>query len=193
MIHLAMEYVVSQLNDYFQLRAPVSGDKRVVLGTLLDFNGNAPDQAKNKVVVSTVNVEQDRAYRSTESFRVRPDGTSELLKPEVKINLYTLFVANLSDYSEALKSLAHVISFFQLRNAFDYSEMPKLGDREGRITFDLYSLTFEQQNHLWGALGAKYMPSVMYKAGIVDIRDEQIVAEVPPVKDIPINEELAPG
>ena len=49
-------------------------------------------------------------------------------------------------------------------------------------------MTFEQQNHLWGALGAKYMPSVMYRLALVAVRDEQIEAEVLPVQEILINE-----
>ena len=41
---------------------------------------------------------------------------------------------------------------------------------------------------MWGALGAKYMPSVMYRLAIVTVRDEQIEAEVPAVEEIVINE-----
>ena len=32
------------------------------------------------------------------------------------------------------------------------------------------------------------MPSLMYKVGLVDVRDEQIEAEVPPVREIWTNE-----
>ena len=74
-------------------------------------------------------------------------------KPEVRVNLYLLFVANLADYGEALKAVGHIISFFQHRKSIDYSSVPGLVNQEGRLAFELHSMTFEQQNHLWGALG----------------------------------------
>ena len=45
----------------------------------------------------------------------------------------------------------------------------------------MYSLNFEEQNQLWGSLGAKYMPSVLFKIrtiGIVDIKSKGIVKPV---------------
>ena len=45
-------------------------------------------------------------------------------------------------------------------------------------------MTFEQQNHLWASLGAKYMPCVMYKVGIMAIQDMQIEAKVPLVEEM---------
>ncbi len=188
MIDQAMAYVVSELNAYLHLRSPSLAPNRIVAGSLFDLDGNVNQQTRDMVVLSVVNVEEDPVYRSVETFDKRPDGTSTLIKPEVKINLYLLFVANLSDYNEALKMLSYVISFFQLRNSFDYSRIPALVDRQGRMVFELFSMTFEQQNHLWGALGAKYMPSLMYKVGILEVRDQQIVAEIPPVQELSVNE-----
>lgn len=188
MIHHAISHVTSELNAYLQTRSGLSSESRIVAASLFDLDGNVNGEAKGKIVLSVVNVEEDRVYRNVDIFARKPDGTSELVKPEVKINLYALFVANMSSYDEALKGLAHVISFFQGRSTFDYAEIPALSARQGRIAFELFSMTFEQQNHLWGAIGAKYMPSVMYKLGIVDVLDEQIEAEVPPVEEVWINE-----
>jgi hypothetical protein len=190
LIHPALQHIVLELNTYFKLISPSSGGDRIVFGTLFDLDGQVNTATKGKVVVSVVNVEEEGIYRSVDLYRKRNDGTSELVKPEIRINLYVLFVANLGDYEEILKAISHIISFFQLRPSFDYSNIPSLADREGRISVELFSMTFEQQNHLWGALGGKYMPSVMYKIGIVGIRDEQIEAEVPPVEERLINELL---
>ena len=95
--------------------------------------------------------------------------------------LSLLIVANYADYAEALKMLSFVIGFFQQRGSFEV--LTNEGER-ARVQFELLSTTFEQQNHLWAALGAKYMPSVLYKVGILDIRDPQVEAEVPPVEEI---------
>lgn len=184
MIHLALKHVVSELNAYLNLRSPSLTPDRFVAGSLFDLDGNVNTQTRDRVVLSVVNVEEDPVYRSVDTYHRRSNNVSDLIKPEVKINLYLLFVANLGDYEEALKALAHIVSFFQHHSVFEYADIPALADREGRFVLDLYSMSFEQQNHLWGALGAKYMPSVMYKMGIVDIRDTQVAAEVPPVEEI---------
>ncbi|RLA16292.1 MAG: DUF4255 domain-containing protein, partial [Gammaproteobacteria bacterium] len=118
-----------------------------------------------------------------------PDGSTDVVQPEVRVNLFLLFIANISEYDESLKALEYVISFFQTRHVFNYASIPQLADQQGRMVFELHSMTFEQQNHLWGSLGSKYQPSIMYKAGIVNIRDRQLEAQVQPVQDILINEQ----
>ena len=188
MIHHAIAYITEELNDYLQSRSGPSSESRIVAASLFDLDGNVNNDAKGKIALSVVNVEEDRVYRNVELYARRADGKSELIQPEVKINLFVLFVANFSQYDEALKGVANVISFFQSRALFDYAEIQALAGRKGRIAAELFTMTFEQQNHLWGALGAKYMPSVMYKLGIVDVLDEQVQAEVPPVEEIAINE-----
>lgn len=188
MIHFTIDYVVSELNSYMRSRTGLAED-RVVAVALFTQDGQPNKDAKEKVVVEVVNVEEDRVYHSVETFSRRPDGTSEVIKPEVRVNLYVLFVGNFGQYSEALKAVSLVIGFFQHRHAFDYATVPGLQGRKGRISLELFSPTFEQQNHLWGALGAKYMPSVLYKVGMVDIRDEVVEGEVAPVEQVLINEQ----
>jgi hypothetical protein len=188
MIHQAIQYVISELNAYLNLRSPSLAPDRVILGSLFDTSGNLNAGAREKVVVSVVNVQQDPVYQSVETYQKRPDGKAELVRPEVRVNLFLLFIANITDYDESLKALEYVISFFQTRHVFNYSNIPALADQQGRMVFELHSMTFEQQNHLWGALGSKYQPSAMYKVGIVGIRDRQLEAEVRPVEQIRINE-----
>jgi len=55
-----------------------------------------------------------------------------------------------------------------------------------RIIMELYTLTFEQINHLWGSLGGKQVPFVMYKARLVKIQ-HQITEEAPLIEQIENN------
>ncbi|MEL6143234.1 MAG: Pvc16 family protein, partial [Bacteroidota bacterium] len=43
-----------------------------------------------------------------------------------------------------------------------------------RVTFNIYTMTFEQLNHLWGALGGKQLPSALYRVYLVQLKDEQV-------------------
>lgn len=187
MIDQAVAHVVSELNGYFHVRS--QQPDRALAGNLFDLDGTINNNTADKVVVLLVNVEEDHTYRSVDVFEKRSDGTSERVQPPVKVNLYVLFVANFSTYGEAMKALSQVVSFFQHRRYFDFASIPGLTDQEGRMTFELHSMTFEQINHLWGALGSKYMPSVLYKIGLLDVRDRQLEAEVAPVRDILVTAE----
>jgi Pvc16 N-terminal domain len=181
MLHVMMSRLAEELTAYLDLRAPVTTPGRVFAGSLLDLAGQPNAGAKGHVVLSVVNVDENRVYRSLDQYRKRGDGVSERIKPPVRLDVSLLIVANYADYNEALKMLSFVISFFQQRGSFD---MPVADGARAKVQFELLSTTFEQQNHLWAALGAKYMPSVIYKAGILDIRDSQVEAEVPPVEEI---------
>lgn len=188
MIHQAIQYVITELNAYLNLRSPSLTPDRVVLDSLFDASGNLNADAKEKVVLSLVNVQEDPIYQPVNIYEKNPAGRTERVRPEVRVNLFLLFIANISDYEESLKALEYVISFFQARHVFDYAEIPALANQQGRLVFELHSMTFEQQNHLWGALGSKYQPSVMYKLSLVGIRDRQVEAEVRPVEQVLINE-----
>ena len=184
MIDQILTHVLDELNDYLFLRSQVAD--RAVMGHLYDKDKLDP-KTQDKIVMLLVNVTEERTYRSTDFLEKRPDGKAERVVPPVKVNLHILFIANLGDYSEAMKAVGQLMSFFQHRPFFDLPALSELADNGGRLNFELESMTFEQINHLWGALGAKYMPSVLYKAGILDVRDRQLQAEVAPVEEIAIN------
>lgn len=183
MIHVVVDYLVAELDAYMRLCAGLS-QERVVAARFASPDGTPNTEAAGKVVAAVVNIEEDRVYHSLETFARHPNGTAEIVRPETAVNLYLLFAANLANYSEALKAVSIVVAFFQHRGVFDCAEIKGLDRSDGRIVCELFSATFEQQNHIWGALGAKYMPSVLYKLGIVGIRDKVVEGEVAPVRDI---------
>ncbi len=181
MLHVMISRLVEGLNGYLDLRAPSATSERVVAVNLVDQSGAPHPRAKDRVVLSVVNVDENRVYRSLEQYRKRADGVSERIRPPVRLDVIVLVAANLGDYGEALKMLSYVIAFFQQTGGF---ELVAADGERARVQLELLSTTFEQQNHLWASLGAKYAPSALYKVGILDIRDAQVEAEVPPVEEI---------
>lgn len=188
LIDHAFQHVVAELNAYLNLRSSALSTERVVMGNLLDQSGSVNANVIDRVVLSLVNVEEERIFRSVDTMQRQADGRYQMVRPEVRVNLYALFIANLDDYSEALKALSNIISFFQHRPYFEYASIPALATQEGRLIAELHSPTFEQINHLWGALGVKYLPSVMYKMRVMGIRDEQVEAVLPPVEEIRVQD-----
>ncbi|MCY7327045.1 MAG: DUF4255 domain-containing protein, partial [Saprospiraceae bacterium] len=87
-----------------------------------------------------------------------------------------------------LKRISKVVLFFQRKNVFTPENVganlvfpTEVGVE--KIILDLFTLNFEQINHLWGVLGGKYMPSVLYKLRIVAIQNAKL-DETATVKEI---------
>ncbi|MCF8367305.1 MAG: DUF4255 domain-containing protein [Bacteroidales bacterium] len=187
MIHQAFSFIIESLNRYFSIK--ISEAEKVVANILVSQDGSVQSSIENKVVVSLVNVEEERIARNPDIYRKQPDGSLQIVTPEIKLNLYMLFSAYFpSDYNEALKMLSLVIGFFQKNNKFNAANSPGLNPKLHDLSVELFTLGLEQQNHLWGALGAKYLPSVVYKMRLITIADEEITGTGEPITEIQINE-----
>lgn len=198
MISKALSLIISQLNQFIP---PLAGANEVVLGNIA--LNEAPDQndIRNKVVLSLVNMEEESTLKNT-PFQHKNPGGVRYLYPTVYLNLYVLFTANYpQDYDTALIRLSSVVRFFQSRKSFDINSTQPLPGRldfenpedvDLYITLDLYSMTFEQVNHLWGSLGGKQMPFVMYKLRLVKLQDHKVFKERPLIEEIHTNAKPQP-
>lgn len=175
--------IVGQLNSYIGLVDP-----EVILGniSLIDaFQDASAQSLSDRVIASVVNIEQEECLRNIPFRRTRldPNGLPSGVErqPEIFLNIYVLFGANKSDYQIALQRIAQVIAFFQRQFVFTPANTPVLGALNiSKIVFDLYSTSFDELNQLWGVMGGKYIPSVVYKMRLALIQDapEQTVGIV---------------
>jgi hypothetical protein len=132
-------------------------------------------------------VEEDRISKSPDNFR-KVNDKIEYRNPKIFLNLFVLFAVNKADYLQSLKELSLVIQFFQQKFYFDLSNSPSLDVKIDKLLMELHSLNFEQLNHLWGVLGGKYIPSVLYKMRVVGIEDETIINTAEPILEIELIE-----
>ncbi len=184
MIDKALQLILAQLNQY--IPPPVPGANEVVLGNIALNESPEQDETKNKVVISVVNVEEESTLKNALSYRKTVNDV-KYMEPPVHLNLYLLFSANYPEaYETALIRLSEVIRFFQSRKIFSVDTAQPLPDTLDPtdpdimglyLTMEFYTLTFEQINHLWGALGGKQMPFVLYKARLVTIQDRKVISE----------------
>ena len=152
------------------------------------------DTLTNNIVITLVNIEEESTLKNQSGLR-RPFGdTAVYQNPPVYLNLYVLFTCNYSgpDYPLALKRLAYVIRFLQSKTSFSASssvvggaiDLTETGVADLRFTLELYTLTFEQINHLWGSLGGRQIPFAMYKLRLVAVTDNAVIREVPLIEEI---------
>jgi hypothetical protein len=154
----------------------------------------------DKIILTLVNIEEESTLKNAPFVKRDLAGPARYENPPVFLNLYLLVTAcNKStddkSYFDALARLSLVIRFFQGHNSFTVAtssgpmDLTTLKEDVLRlkITAELYTLTFEQINHLWGTLGGKQMPFVMYKLRLVEIKEPKVIREVPLIEEIETN------
>lgn len=179
MINEALTFLEAELRQYLRLKDIDDDTDKLDLVNLVNDKG---ELQSDYLSMSLVGVEEDAINKSQSIYRENSEGSFDRVMPEIRLNLYVLFAANFdSNYTEALKYLAYVIRFFQASHVFDQRNYPSLNEGIEKLIVELSSLSFEQQNHLWGTLGAKYMPSVLYKIRLLVFDQQLPESDVAPV------------
>ena len=148
----------------------------------------------DSIVISLVNIEEESTLKNQSPLRRFGMSSAIYENAPVYLNLYVLLTCNYfgDGYMLALRRLSLVIQFLQAKNSFSSaSTMSGSTDpndiQDLRFTMELYTLTFEQINHLWGSLGGRQVPFAMYKLRLVAISEHAIVREVPLIEEIETN------
>jgi hypothetical protein len=173
MIDEALVFLKNQLNDYFRPGWGQDG-ARPDLVDFIDGEKTEPLTFKiGAISVLLINMEEENTLRAPDLFkRMSPDGTYQSVQPEVRLNLYVLFVARFSQYEAALRALSLVIRYFQNHRLFTHPDTPALSDKIERLVVELVTLPVSQQNEIWSALRTTYQPSVLYRVRMVVFQDE---------------------
>jgi len=182
MIEQALNFLADEMNKFIGNKDQNYRNHQIALvSDLVDNKGeitftNLVASAGDFVVLTLINVEEEVIGKSQLPYYKRPDQTVDLLNPDLKVNLYVLMsgvssMANSVKYNNSLRMLSYCIGCFQYRNVFDRINSPALPEGIEKIIAELVSPTFEQQNHIWGGLGAKYQPSVIYKIKLLVYRE----------------------
>ena len=200
MIKHALEFLRSELDTYIKSQPGHNDPKYVTLGNVALMDSETNDALRNTLLITLVNVEEESTLKNIKVMHKQANGTVRFENPPVHLNLYILVSANFPDnYDNALIRLSQAIRFFQAKRLFnlqnavgnslkikaaDPDEPERLDIQEMEIILDLYTMTFEQINHLWGSLGGKQIPFAMYKARLVRIREPHFAGDAPPIEII---------
>lgn len=191
MIDQVLDFLRTQLDNYLRLKLdPGSSSSFIELANIAWHDAEpaaATNGDKSNAFISLVNIEEDRISRSQENF-VRNNNSVVYKNPKVFLNLYLLFSVNLSSYTESLKRLSFIIQFFQYQNVFTSLTNPSLPADVEELIFDLYTLSFQDLNNLWGIMGSKYLPSVMYKLRLITISEEFVKGEAGLISELVVND-----
>ncbi len=190
MLSHALTIVVNELNKHLSESYSVTSDS-VALGNIAEgFGTNAGDLARGNIYLSIVNIKEDKALKNVPHY-VRNDIklTASFGNPPVFLNFQILVVVTHKKYADALLGLSRIIQFFQFKNTFTQDNVAPGSISTGsppnpldqlesfKLIFDLSSPTMEEVNHLWGTLGGKQYPFVLYSLRMLDLKFKAMQSE----------------
>lgn len=180
-----LKSIIDALNRHLKVRWSVGQrEDKVVLTCLVNQDGSVPPDNANKIICSIVNFEQEKVH-SYGSFTTAGNG---LKNPPVNLDLYLMFSSayqgESKNYTEGLRLLSHVIGFFQARQVFNSRNTPGFPPAVQKLTFNMFNVDLGNLSNLWGALGAKYMPSVIYQVRMVTIFEDMLSDEIGDIRGI---------
>ncbi|HVY04716.1 MAG TPA: DUF4255 domain-containing protein [Burkholderiales bacterium] len=182
MLDLALKFLTDELNAFLIARTGSTFGSAVATRLATDAGKWAiPD---DQLGVALINIEEERAMRSQVPHATYVDGRHVVLEPEIKLNLYVLFAAYFGQYDQGLRQLSHVITFFQSHPIFTPDRYAALDPRIEKLAVDLISPTFDQLNQIWTFVGAKQLPSALYRLRMVILQDDEPGAIHPPITKI---------
>ena len=175
MIFEVLQVIKEEVNSY--LKPSVN---TVTLENIANVDQDG-DNDSSGIVLTLLNMQEEFALKNQSNHRIH--GTEVTYKnPKVNLNLYLLFSANNSVYTESLKSISKIIQFFQGKRIFTQSNTTFMREDENMVNLknfkfvlDLYTPSFEELNFIWGTLGGKQFPSAIYKVSLIEIEREVIL------------------
>lgn len=193
MIDQTLQLLKSELTSYFIAKGDNAAN--IIIDNIGLSETASGTGLTDSVVISLVNIEEESALKNQSPLKRFPSGTAVYENAPIYLNLYVLLSCNYfgDGYLLALKRLSSVIRFLQSKTFFSSASSGSGGSTdpndldELNFTMELFTLTFEQINHLWGSLGGRQVPFAMYKLRLVAISEHAIVREVPLIEEIDIN------
>lgn len=199
MITHALTIIVNELTRHLAVYGP-SPAPPVELGNIAEGvkSGNDGSGVSREVLdISVVNIKEEKALKNLPNYvRDMATHTARYENPPLFLNFQLLLVATHVNYTSALLMLARAIRFFQATPLFTETSVDPASITDNaplnvldrlaafRLAFELCSPTLEEINHLWGTLGGKQYPFVLYTMRALDLRFHQVQAENPLIEVI---------
>jgi hypothetical protein len=177
MISEALVFLKDHLNAHLSAQSgQVPGDSDEAKVVFVDGERMDPITFKlGAVTILLINIEEERTLRSAEPYtRVAEDGAHHRVQPDIRMNLFVLFVARFKRYEQGLGYLSSIIQHFQRHRVLTPHNAPALAGKLGavdKLIMELTTLRFAEQNEVWNALRTTYHPSVLYRVKMIAFRD----------------------
>lgn len=186
MMDTALQFTASSVDQFIRNKFDLD-ESQVLLNNIIEADGSTPKSNQNKLVISLINIVQETNKQYYNRNQRLPNGGFSNTQPSERYNLDILLSASFDDYQESLKFLNAGILFFQTYPAVESTSFSNLPEGIDRLEFDIEKTSFFEIHNLWSAMGAKYMPSVIYRMRLVTISSDNTTGFTPPVTETTSN------
>jgi len=191
MIYETLDILINQINTYLSTKP--NDDSELVLENIAKQDDATVAKLKDRVVVTLLNMEEEVTLKNIPNTSFK-NGKTIYKNNKINLNLYILFASNRTAYNKALISINNIVEFFHSKKVFTQKNTPftssnSLFDnlKEFKFTVELYTPTFEQLNYIWGTLGGKSVPSLLYKVSLIEIASDTINETGPVITNVSAN------
>lgn len=185
MIDLAMSVVCADLNAFFRRRKGDTRD-RVVVSGFSDPQSGSSAEAEDGIFFLLTRIAEETNVGPMPSAG-GPPGLIPRVRAPIHLNLDVMFASMYRHFETGLQVLSEIIAYLQAKPNYTHANTPGMNAALGTMAFKMISLDYAQQSYLWGSLGAKYVPSVVYSLRLITVGQEQIGALEPAVTERSVN------
>ena len=182
MIDTTLHFTANAVNQFVRNKFGLD-ESKVLINSIVDQDGSVPKANQNKLVISLINVVQEtnKRYYNTNRKQRLHNGDFSDVNPSECYNIDILLSSNFQDYKESLKFLNAGILFFQTYHMIDSTSFSDLPEGISKLEYDIEKISFFEIHNLWSAMGAKYVPSVIYRMRLITIDSDQATGFTVPV------------
>lgn len=173
MIGRILVYLRKQLDGYLHAQLAAPGDDPAA-DKVVFLDGDKMDPIsfqEGAVSELLINIEEERQLRAADPYAGLQDGRLQRKQPDLRLVLHVLFVARFKQYDIAWDHLAKIIEYLQTYRTFERDAYPDLPAGVDKLTFELVTQSFTEQNDVWNALRTTYHPSALYRVQLVVLHD----------------------
>ena len=181
MIDRAIALIAARVDAHLRANFGV-GEELVAVAPLTDSEGKPAAAVRNKLALFIVNIADDQMPRPGG----RASGMGQMRRaPPVHLDVYFILAAAFEPdgYGEGLKLLSAALQFFQSNPVLTPQNAPEMPAGLAQLGLEIANTGNDELGQLWGNLGGRYVPSVMYKLRSVPIDADAVTAVEPLVRE----------
>ncbi|MEM9578142.1 MAG: DUF4255 domain-containing protein [Pseudomonadota bacterium] len=177
MIDQTLRLIADRLNAHLSALFSVS-EELVAIGPLSDAEGRPTAESRNRLTMFVTNIAQDTMPRGAGSRGPLSDGQNR----PFHLDIYFMLASGHDPeiYDEGLKLISAALTYFQANTVMTPRTAPDMPPGLSQLSIEIANLKAEEIGQLWGNLGGRYVPSVMFKVRSVMI-DAGAVTSITPL------------
>ncbi|MFN8395724.1 MAG: Pvc16 family protein [Bacteroidia bacterium] len=187
MIGRLLNIIKDDLNAHFVAKGKIQSGAQILSFPDLSRTGGGSDPILGAEVLNVflVNLEENRSHRPADLWQMAEiDGSKRVMHPPVKLDVYFLVAAKFKDYLTALDNLTLCIQYFQAHRYFDRHAHHDFPADVDKVIVEMIPMTFEVQRAVWSSLQIAYLPSVLFRMGLLMVAEADESEVMPTVREI---------